>query len=523
VVDDLTRRDFRIVEEGAPQAISVFEHVVLPRIDRPGTTPVIAVPQDTTSNDEAAQARIFVLVLDALHVSSRRTLAVRRLAREFVENHVAATDLVAVVSTGGSDAVKHEFTSDKARLVSAINQFSGARLRSATVERDEEIQTASGGMRLHSGRDPSDAERAARVESFAKALEALAVDLDSIKGRRKSVLLFSEGIDYNVFDALGVVQRYSGSVSRAIGQLLDAFVATNVAVYPIDPRGLSSSDIDRIETPLHSQPTRTNDVVNPGVEGEYAASIQSLRSLAESTGGFAAVNTNVFADAFRRIVEDSSDYYVLGYTPTQPVVSRKFREIKVSVLRSDVRVVARRGYVGGRVDRGHSSPIAARRREVDPKDTDKSKGGSMSSTVQGVSAEVEELLGASLPTAGLSLRVQTIPFRSRANRALVHVVIEVPGRSLDLAEHDGLFAERVELALLAVDDRGRSLIARKTAIEVRLPREQVPQLEQTGLRWISAIELPAGRNYRLRVAGRVERTGLSGLVVHFMDVPRFRF
>jgi hypothetical protein len=39
-----------------------------------------------------------------------------------------------------------------------------------------------------------------------------------------------------------------------------------------------------------------------------------LRQIAESTGGFAAVDRNDIRPAFERIIEESSNYYVLGYT-----------------------------------------------------------------------------------------------------------------------------------------------------------------------------------------------------------------
>ena len=40
---------------------------------------------------------------------------------------------------------------------------------------------------------------------------------------------------------------------------------------------------------------------------------RALRTLAEETGGFAAVNTNALGAAFSRIVDANSRYYVLGY------------------------------------------------------------------------------------------------------------------------------------------------------------------------------------------------------------------
>ena len=49
----------------------------------------------------------------------------------------------------------------------------------------------------------------------------------------------------------------------------------------------------------------------------------SLRALADETGGFAVVNTNQFANAFDRIVTDNSTYYVLAYYPAQRTEGRQ--------------------------------------------------------------------------------------------------------------------------------------------------------------------------------------------------------
>ena len=49
------------------------------------------------------------------------------------------------------------------------------------------------------------------------------------------------------------------------------------------------------------------------LQDELRLSQDSLRIISDETGGFAAVNQNDFRDAFARIVQDNSSYYVLGY------------------------------------------------------------------------------------------------------------------------------------------------------------------------------------------------------------------
>jgi hypothetical protein len=73
--------------------------------------------------------------------------------------------------------------------------------------------------------------------------------------------------------------------------------------------------------------------------------INVLRTLAEATDGYAVVNSNDIGDGFRRIAEQFSSYYLLGYYSTYTVNDGKFRKIEVKVTRPGVSVTARRGYL----------------------------------------------------------------------------------------------------------------------------------------------------------------------------------
>ena len=79
-------------------------------------------------------------------------------------------------------------------------------------------------------------------------------------------------------------------------------------MYTIDPRGLvGMGDID--------------EQVDPQQWNEFVRKSQdSLRVIAEETGGIAVVNQNDFGKALKRIDAETSDYYVLGYYSKNPDV-----------------------------------------------------------------------------------------------------------------------------------------------------------------------------------------------------------
>src|SRR5262249_41397583 len=207
----------------------------------------------------------------------------------------------------------------------------------------------------------------------------------------------------------------------------------NASVYAIDPRGLASSVGDHVESSVFN--TSPSVVTGPSIEAEYADSIRSLRSVSERTGGFAAVDRTDFTSAFRRIVEESSEYYLVGHTPETPGRPGEFRGIGVKGDRPGVRLIARKGYAtpsspaapaAGRPRAEPAAPslplrdpfgrrVAAAPEPIAPART-------------ALASDLNALLASPLPTSGLTLRVQAIPFRGGERKSVVDVVVEVLGR-----------------------------------------------------------------------------------------------
>ena len=525
LVRDLTAADFQVMEAGTVQSIAAFQRIAIPLPVNPPETPArAAVGDDVGSNERAGDARVFLLVLDALHVSSLRSRVVREQARRFIERHIGPSDLVGVVSPGGLKAGTQDFTTDRARLLAAVDQFAGNKMASASLEIAREAQMHE--LTLHGGRDPGDGERAGRARALTDTLEAFAGHLGRLESRRKSLILFSEGIDYDTTDVMGTVQRQGSDVMKAMDRALGALMRANVSIYAIDPRMLGSAEGDLAENPIFRA---TPSLTQGSVEAEYSASIRGLRFLAESTGGFAAADRNDIGPAFDRILEESSDYYLLAYRPSTPAKRGEFRAIDVRVSRPGVRVVARKGY------RVPSDPAPVRslapssEAEIPVPPTGRGRNTRMDAPPSeaavrpapaGLLPELDVLLASPLPRAGLPIRVQAVPFKGSDRKSAVRLVVEVLGQSLAFAERGGRFEERIDLALLTVDDGGRAGNGRSARIDLRLAPDERQRAKATGVRWLSRIDLEPGR-YQLRVAGRALATGASGTVTLDVDVPAF--
>jgi VWFA-related protein len=122
-------------------------------------------------------------------------------------------------------------------------------------------------------------------------------------------------------------------LARELWDLTRTANRANVTIYTMDPRGLVGplSDLD--------------DNVDPQQWQEFVRKSQdSLRQLAEETGGLAVVNQNDFGKALKRIDAETSDYYVLGFYSKNPDPLRKNRRLEVKVKRTDARLVFRKEY-----------------------------------------------------------------------------------------------------------------------------------------------------------------------------------
>jgi VWFA-related protein len=218
LVRDLTKDDFRVFEDGRPQTISSFEIVDIP-IEEPAAATLASSPPidvDTQSN-ERPFGRLYVLIVDVLHVHFDRTPRMWAAARQFIEQNLGAHDRMVVISTGGRSEDAQDLTSDKRLLLESVDRFAGEGLDASAAARDEEI------------------DRVRRAQILLETLRRTAEWFGGVHGRRKTILLFSEGIDFEMTSpgagAAAVMSEFSNSVAT-IGR-------ANVSIYAVDPRGLT--------------------------------------------------------------------------------------------------------------------------------------------------------------------------------------------------------------------------------------------------------------------------------------------
>jgi VWFA-related protein len=350
-IAELTKDDFEVWEDGVKQSIVSFVLVHGGRafnLQAPPPPPAqegIILPPPRPAADTAG--RIIIVFIDDLHLDFQNTARIRDLFQRLSKDLIHDGDMYGVVSTGSS-SIAQDLTYDRSRLPQILKKVAGHGLKPVDI-----IQGPQG------AEGPSEVRYRAHV-AFSTAYD-LVRNLEQVTNRRKALVYISDGYDFNPFvDArLGTNPFFDGGrfrsardydqayterlksqqafadvdLVREMSELTRAANRANATIYTMDTRGLVAGGGD------------IEDTIDPQEYQNYLRKSQdSLRVIAEETGGFALVNSNDFDKAIKRIDAETSDYYVLGYYSTNPDPTQRQRRIEVKVTRPDTEVWSRKAY-----------------------------------------------------------------------------------------------------------------------------------------------------------------------------------
>lgn len=377
-VEDIKADEIDLREDGVPQNIETFEHVVV-RAAGPQETRI--EPNTVAESRQMAadaRARVLVIFLDTYHTQLGSSARMRLPLTRFLDRVLGPDDLVALM-TPEMSATDLTFAR-KTTVISNIMQEEWWGRRARLTDRDpkEETYEACYGVSTSSNGIASEMMARRREKLTLDALEDLIVHLRGLREERKAVITVTEGWrlyteDRNLArttgnqpppttspvgisggrlgvgrqgNATGVDQLECDADRMALALLNhdrrlrdieDAANRANVTFYPVYAQGLTPFD-----APIGPErpPPPSVDAANLG------ARQNSLRELAENTDGTAVIGTNDIERGLRRIAADLSSYYLLGYYSTNTKLDGRFRSIEVKLKRPGVQVRARRGYRG---------------------------------------------------------------------------------------------------------------------------------------------------------------------------------
>jgi VWFA-related protein len=517
VVSGLTADDFELLEDGVRQQILTFAFEtigqnaaaipggsVLTAADRRAPPPAsvppgldsgaagIEIPSHPLTSEEVAGHRLLTLVFDTSSMQPEDVQKAIDSAVEWVDGQMTAADLVAVAAINSSLQVLTDFTSSKERLHAVLSRFSTTdgtaftAVDASTASTDEATQTAI---------DDTTAidQSAQELDTFnndvrLRALKTLAEALRPIQ-QKKAVIYFSSGL-----------QRSGTDNQVELRAAVNAAVRANVAIYPVDARGLQAI----VPGGGARQGSRGGLAAFSGSAvsnqfGQIAAQQETLSALATDTGGTAFTDSNDFGEAFSRVTRDISSYYILGFSSTNANKDGRFRRLTVRIRNHpNVRVQAKEGYYADR-DFAHT---ARNDREV----------------------LLQEQLAAPIPATDVPLFVTAGWFRTGSDRYYVPISLAVPGSAVQPSpvrlKPDTTGKERATLDVAGFirDERGFPVGRIRDTLTVpaasgSLAARQV--LYQTG------VTLPPGR-FSVKIVVRENSDGRMGTFETPIVVPELK-
>jgi VWFA-related protein len=517
-ITGLRPEDFEVEENGKAQKISTF---VPPGENLAEAPPLPPGIYSNRPQYRSPGGPITVMLLDAVNTPYSDQGYARRQMLSFVQQQLKPGQRMAIFTLTGPLRVLQDFTSDPQVLIAALQRYNPQAQTFASASQPETSAAAGNATigstvnaldastpPSNSGGDTSGLSRSGAAGQIAAAQAALAafagvqvayaedqravVSLNALNSLarilgglpgRKNIIWVTGNLPFSLvpenrtmtdaeleetlpsLDTRRVGQHAAGTAAAEFRQShagdireLEARLASaEVAVYPIDARGLTmSNSTDSQETML---------------------------DIAHETGGRAYINQNEIKVGVERAFQDSEASYTLGYYPENKKYDGKYRNIKVKAKRDGVDVQYRRGYFA-----------------VDP------------TQLKGYNSEqaVASAMGDAAPSTLVAFTARVVPSAdNRAAKGKVGVDFLVDAKTI--SAEDAGSGKKLDVAFYAAifAPDGKMVSSRSMKVDQTFDANTFQQLVQHGLLLHMDLDPQTGNN-QLRLGVQDNRTGLVG-------------
>ena len=380
IVEGLTAADFEVLEDGVLQKIESFQFVEFEQ------NAPLEERRDPNSQREAFELaadparRVFVLYLDNLHVNFTDSHRSRVPLTTFMNRVLNPRDLFGVLTTKQSP--QDLMLGSQSRFIEEqLDKYWDWGVGARVLEDEEDMMLKV----CYPPDTPNnyllgELIRRRWIDAVFEDLEGLAHMLASIREERKNILLVSNGWvmgkpdprlnalykpskpeigvtsprgpggtgvgritlgarnadEVNMAWCEDTLQRLLGmDFDARFREFIDLARRSNVTFYAMKPAGLEAPFANVARTGRADANAELNAINNR---------TDNLLTLANNTDGIAIVNTNDLTGGARRIADDLSGSYILGYYPTNAKADGRLRKITVRVKGISGNVRARREY-----------------------------------------------------------------------------------------------------------------------------------------------------------------------------------
>ncbi|HEY2143069.1 MAG TPA: VWA domain-containing protein [Candidatus Udaeobacter sp.] len=494
LVRDLKKEDFTVLEDGQKQQLSSFDFENVDELalaNQQGTTvsgtaalgSLLGSAKKPVTAQPTIDARDRRLALMFFDLSAMQPDDIDRsvdAAKKYVQSKMQPADLVGLVSLDTDLKVDLDFTDDRTKLLAALSSYN-----SSEGQGFENGATGSSEGAAESGGSytPDDTDyNTFSADRKLLALQSVMLSLSKIP-QKKSLVYFSNGISQSGVDNQSALRAATASAVKA-----------NVAIYPVDVRGLQAFPPggQAQAASLHGQSAYSGASVLNDLNNNDASQ-ETLYTLAADTGGKAFMDSNDLTGVFSQVQKDSSAYYVLGYTSTNHLKDGHFRRLKVRVNRADIKLEYRSGYYAGR-DYEHMNR------------TDREE-------------QLEDELASELPRTDVAVYAGTSYFRQDDSHYFLGVSLVVPGSQIPFIQEKD--KDSATLDIIGQVTAGARAPVGQLRDTVKLAVNSGQQVRRKNVQYNTSFVLAPG-SYHLKFIVRENRTGRMGSFETDVHIPDLR-
>jgi VWFA-related protein len=319
-VTNLTKDDFAVYEDKAPQRVVSFEPPSL-HILPAGSVAVSFNPDEPKS---FGQSPVTILVLDELNTHFEDSSFAVRSVKQYLDarSSLLAQPTTLMLVSDNKFLVLQNFTRDRDLLLKALHDQSVH--YAWKLEGDKSIGYGS----------------VERLDQSLSALEQIAQATARIQGRKNLVWV---GQGFPSIDPSELATKDQDLINDTIQHVTDVLLDTRVTLYAVDPTTTAAGMVEITDpTQLEfAQAAGDSFVSNANPFGSQL----DFDRLGPVTGGRVIRSMNDIDKQIANSVDLGSKFYTIGYSPANSSSApRQYRNIRVVCLRAGLTVTARNGY-----------------------------------------------------------------------------------------------------------------------------------------------------------------------------------
>jgi len=315
-VNNLTRADFTVLEDKAPQQIRSFEppsaHHMPPS---PGNAPIVHSAADLK---KIGDAPITILVMDEMNTGFSDMAYSRYCINKYLDAQppIMPQPTTLLVATDTTFEVVHDYTQDREALRMALKKH--------MPSLPAKMMRSSGG-----------ASALERASNTLGALYQIAKALGGLPGRKTIIWV---GVGFPNFDVLNMSAAVADYMQSAMKRITQTLLESHVTLFTIDPT-VNTSTIAPMETP------EDLEAAEDQADGQPYSDQIKFSTIATATGGTALFSRNDIDKEVATSILQGANYYTLSYSPTNKNSDVNiYHVIRIVLKDPNLTVVTRDGY-----------------------------------------------------------------------------------------------------------------------------------------------------------------------------------